>query len=135
MQQHLLPRLTICRSKAYGAETLRIINRGCLTYVLNSPDGFSRRETLLLLPAHQCFDEVVVGIGEGDIHLAVAWQMAHAVAQDEVAVGAGWCQILFRCEGAQLSFGYREILIALLGQVVAQLNERRGDDYSGRGVA
>lgn len=100
MQQHLLPRLMICHSNASGAETPRIINRGCLTYVLNSPDDFSRREALLLLPAHQCFDKVVVGVGEGDIHLAVAGQMAHAMAQDEVAVGAGWCQILFRGEGA-----------------------------------
>ena len=68
-----------------------------------------------ITPAGKSLDKVVVSVGQSHVDLAIAGQVADAVAQDKVAVSACGSQILLRREGTQLALGNGKILLALLG--------------------
>ena len=53
----------------------------------------------------QGFQEVVVGVGEGDVDLGVGRFVADAVAEQEIAVAFG-CKVLGRCQSADLADGH-----------------------------
>ena len=84
----------------------------------------------------ECLNVVVVGIGEGSIHVAILGQECGAVLNGIVAIGAGFCKVFRRTERANHLLGHIEECLrgGLILNIGAQLNESRSHQCGCRSI-